>query len=205
MDVALLVLTTLSLVTAVGLAAALWAAIRREEARTHARIAALSAAIDIGPPGPDATPRIAVGSAHRVMRLGVAAAMASVVVVGVAIEARRDGDAAAATSGPPPLELVSMRQVLAGSTLTVSGTVRAPATGPRRRTVEAVVTTFDRDARPVATASGPLAIAPHDESSFAVAVPNGSRAARYRVSFRAGGNIVRHVDRRSAVASFNGR
>ena len=85
----------------------------------------------------------------------------------------------------------------------VTGIVRTPASGGRLGTVTAVVTAFDRDGATVATGSVPVVLAPGDESSFTVAVPTGTTIARYRVSFRAGQTIVRHVDRRNIVASLD--
>ena len=215
MDVGLLVLTALSLATAIGLGALLWGMSRREHERMHARVAALSAAMATrsspetgeshhGWRGTVTPPRIAVGSAHRLIRLGVAAIMTLALVVTAAIEARWASSPVAAADGSRPLELVSMRHAAGGSTLTVSGVVRTPASGGRLGTVTAVITAFDRDAAPIATASGPVALAPGDESSFTVAVPGGTTIARYRVSFRAGQTIVRHVDRRNIVASTSG-
>ena len=212
MDVGLLVLTTLSLGTAIGLGTLLWRMSRREQERTRARIAALSAAMTASAPagagglelwgGTDTTPRLAVGSGHRLIRLGVAAIMVLALLVAGTIEASRTK--APAADGSQPLELVSMRHAADGATLTVSGIVRTPASG-RQGTVTAVVTGFDRDGATVAIATAPVALAPGDESSFTVAVPGGATIARYRVSFRAGQMIVRHVDRRNIVASSNVR
>jgi len=214
MDVGLLVLTTLSLGTAIGLGALLWRMSRREQERTRARITALSAAMTASAPpagaggrelwgGTDTAQRIAVGSAHRLIRLGVAAIMVLALLVAGTIEASRT--TARATDGSQPLELVSMRHTADGATLTVSGIVRTPVSGGREGTVTALVTGFDRDGATVAIATAPVALAPGDESSFTVAVPGGATIARYRVSFRAGQTIVRHVDRRNIVASSNVR
>ena len=186
---------------------------RREQERTRARTAALSAAMTVSAPagaggrelwgGTDTTPRLAVGSAHRLIRLGVAAIMVLALLVAGTIEASRT--TAGAADGSQPLELVSMRHAADGATLTVSGIVRTPVSGGREGTVTAVVTAFDHDGATVAIATAPVALAPGDESSFTVAVPGGATIARYRVSFRVGQTIVRHVDRRNIVASFNGR
>ena len=213
MDVGLLVLTTLSLGTAIGLGALLWRMSRRDQERTRARIAALSAAMAASAPagaggptlwrGTDTTPRLAVGSAHRLIRLGVAAMMVLALLVAGTIEASRT--TAPAADGWQPLELVSMRHAADGATLMVSGIVRTPVSGGREGTVTALVTGFDRDGATVAIATAPVALAPGDESSFTVAVPGGATIARYRVSFRAGQTIVRHVDRRNIVASSNVR
>jgi hypothetical protein len=71
--------------------------------------------------------------------------------------------------------------------------------------VTAVVFAFDRNGGFVASGRAPLdfgSLAPGDESPFVVAVPNVSQVARYRVSFRTGRGIVRHVDRRGDQVQF---
>ena len=84
--------------------------------------------------------------------------------------------------------------------MTVSGLVRNPAAGAAVNGVTAVVFAFDRTGGFVASGRAPLdfsMLAPGEESPFVVAVPNVSDVARYRVSFRTGRGVVRHVDRRS--------
>ena len=59
---------------------------------------------------------------------------------------------------------------------------------------------FDRSGAFVASGRAPLdfsALAPGDESPFVVNVPNVSDVARYRVTFRSGNGVVRHIDRRT--------
>jgi hypothetical protein len=101
-----------------------------------------------------------------------------------------------------PLELVSLRQVRTGDTLTVSGTVRNPAGAADRRQVAAVVFVFDRKGSFVASGRAPLdyqALAPGDESPFVITVPGAADVSRYRVSFREGDDVLPHVDRREAA------
>jgi hypothetical protein len=184
-----------------------------------ARIAALSTAMD--PPSPrrspgeegstsaDAGPRVAVGSVfdrgnegihgRPLIRVAVGAVMTVAIVIGAIIGARNSGTPAQAVSGIRPLELVSMRHQREGTTLTVSGLVRNPAAGIAVNGVTAVVFAFDRNGGFVASGRAPLefgSLAPGDESPFVVAVPNVSDVARYRVGFRTGRGVVRHVDRR---------
>ncbi len=99
-----------------------------------------------------------------------------------------------------PLELMSMRYQRQGTTLTVSGLVKNPAAGGAVNGVTAVVFAFDHNGAFVASGRAPLdfsALAPGDESPFVVNVPNVSDVARYRVTFRSGNGVVRHIDRRT--------
>jgi hypothetical protein len=135
-----------------------------------------------------------------VIKVAVGGVMALAIVIGAIIGARTGSVPAARVSGRAPLELVSMRHQREGTTLTVSGLVRNPAAGAAVNGVIAVVFAFDRNGGFVASGRAPLdfsSLAPGDESPFVVAVPNVSDVARYRVSFRTGRGIVRHVDRRS--------
>jgi len=122
------------------------------------------------------------------------------IVIGAIIGTRSSGASASDVSSARPLELVSMRHQREGTTLTVSGLVHNPTAGTAVNGVTAVVFAFDRNGGFVASGRAPLefaSLAPGDESPFVVAVPNVSDVARYRVSFRTGQGIVRHVDRRS--------
>jgi hypothetical protein len=221
MDVVLLVVTTLSLAAAAGFGALSWRIGREERDRAKARIAVLSTAMD--PPSTrasagqtastmsgDAGPRVAVGSVFErgndgisgrpLIRVAVGAVMTLAIVIGAIIGARTSGTPASEVSGVRPLELVSMRHQREGTTLTVSGLIRNPAAGAAVNGVTAVVFAFDRNGGFVASGRAPLefgSLAPGDESPFVVAVPNVSDVARYRVSFRTGHGVVRHVDRRS--------
>ncbi len=220
MDVVLLIVTTLSLAAAAGFGALSWRIGREERERATARIAVLSTAMD--PPSPralsgqttlttsaDAGPRVAVGSVfdrgnegirgRPLIRVAVAAIMTLVIVIGAIIGTRSSGGSASDVSNVRPLELVSMRHQREGTTLTVSGLIHNPAAGAAVSGVTAVVFAFDRNGGFVASGRAPLefgSLAPGDESPFVVAVPNVSDVARYRVSFRTGHGIVRHVDRR---------
>jgi hypothetical protein len=220
MDVVLLIVTTLSLAAAVGFGALSWRIGREERERATARIAVLSTAMD--PPSPRAAtgqatsttsaaagPRVAVGSVfdrgnegihgRPLIRVAVGAVMTLAIVIGAIIGARSSGGSASDVSSVRPLELVSMRHQREGTTLTVSGLVHNPAAGAAVNGVTAVVFAFDRNGGFVASGRAPLefsSLAPGDESPFVVSVPNVSDVARYRVSFRTGHGVVRHVDRR---------
>jgi hypothetical protein len=214
MDVVLLTLTTLSLAAAAAFGALSWRIGRQERERARARIAALSTAIDPGSPGQanGAAPgtRVAVGSVFNrddeglrgrpMIKVAVGGVMALAIVIGAIIGARIDSAPAAPVSGAAPLELVSMRHQREGTTLTVSGLVRNPVAGAAVNGVTAVIFAFDRNGGFVASGRAPLgfsSLAPGDESPFVVTVANVSDVARYRVSFRTGRGVVRHVDRRS--------
>lgn len=222
MDVVLLIVTTLSLAAAAGFGALSWRIGREERERAMARIAALSSAMDppsrSGSPGQagsststDAGPRVAVGSVfdrgdegihgRPLIRVAVGAVMTFAIVIGAIMGARSSGTSGQGLSGARPLELVSMRHQREGTTLTVSGLVRNPTAGAAVNGVTAVVFAFDRNGGFVASGRAPLelaSLAPGDESPFVVAVPNVSDVARYRVSFRTGRGVVRHVDRRGS-------
>jgi hypothetical protein len=109
--------------------------------------------------------------------------------------------AAAAVQAPhaEPLELVALGHARDLSVLTISGTVRNPSTGVKLEGLTAVVSLLDRDGMLVSTKDVPLdyrALRPGEEAPFKVSVPDAGPIARYRVSFRAGTDVVPHVDRR---------
>ena len=214
MDVVLLTLTTLSLAAAAGFGALSWRVGREERERERARIAALSTAM--GPASPEAPllAGVAVGSVFEraeeglrgrpFVRMAVGAVMALTIVIGVLIGASwggfHDARGSRVAAPPAPLELMSMRYQRQGTTLTVSGLVRNPAAGAAVKGVTAVVFAFDRTGAFVASGRAPIdfsALGPGDESPFVVNVPNVSDVARYRVTFRSGSGVVRHIDRRT--------
>jgi hypothetical protein len=212
MDVVLLTLTTLSLAAAAGFGALSWRVGLEDRERSRARIAALSIAMDSGLAGPAADTRIAVGSvvdrdgsslpSRPVLRFAAIGALVTVIAIGAIAATRGSAPAHAVNSAPAPLELMSMRYQHEGTTLTVSGLVHNPNGGSSVNGVTAVVFAFDRDGGFVASGRAPLdftALAPGDESPFVVSVPNVRDVARYRVSFRTGTGVVRHVDKRSTV------
>ena len=143
------------------------------------------------------------------IKAAVIGAMVVTIAIGAIIGARMSDSAAASTtptrheavanSAPAPLELMSMRHQRQGTTLTVSGLVRNPSQGAAMNGVTAVVFAFDRSGAFLASGRAALdfsALGPGDESPFVVNVPNVSDVARYRVTFRSGSGVVRHIDRR---------
>lgn len=209
MDMLLLTITTLSLAAAAGFGFLSWRVGREESERERARIAALSNAM--GPSSPE-TPLlggVAVGSVFErtteglrgrpMIKLAAGAAMLVVIVAAVVFSSWTSGSAATAKSAAP-LELMSMQYSRQGTTLTVSGLVKNPPAGVAVNDVIAVVFAFNRNGAFVSSGRAPLdfrALAPGDESPFIVSVPNVSDVARYRVTFRSGDGVVRHIDRRS--------
>jgi hypothetical protein len=101
-----------------------------------------------------------------------------------------------------PLELVALGHARNVTVLTISGTVRNPSTGVKLEGLTAVVSLLDRDGMLVSTKDVPLdyrALGPGEEAPFRVSIPDAGPIARYRVSFRAGTDVVPHVDRRSVT------
>jgi len=173
----------------------------------------------VGEPIPDPQSPIA-GSSERLFgtvgreaptgnRLPIFAAAALIVLLGGSLaflntSVSNDEQAPAAgevekVSHNPPLELVSLNHAREVKVLTISGTVRNPASGVKLEGLTAVVSLLDRDGALVSTKDVPLdyrALGPGEEAPFKVSVPDPGSIARYRVSFRAGTAVVPHVDRR---------
>lgn len=98
-----------------------------------------------------------------------------------------------------PLQLVTLGHAGDAASLTISGTVRNPSSGAKLEGLTAVVSLLNRDGALVSTKDVPLdyrALGPGEEAPFKVSIPNPGSIARYRVSFRAGTDVVPHVDRR---------
>jgi hypothetical protein len=98
-----------------------------------------------------------------------------------------------------PIELVALGHSREVKSLTITGTVRNPASGAKLEGLTAVVSLLDRDGALVSTKDVPLdyrAIGPGEEAPFKITIPDPGAIARYRVSFRAGTDVVPHVDRR---------
>ena len=114
--------------------------------------------------------------------------------------ASSDPAATAVKVGPSePIELVALGHSREVHTLTITGTVRNPSSGVKLEGLTAVVSLLDRDGALVSTKDVPLdyrAIGPGEEAPFKVTIPDPGAIARYRVSFRAGTDVVPHVDRR---------
>jgi hypothetical protein len=208
MDVVLLTLTVLSLGAAAGFGFLSWRVGREDRERSAARVEALGNAMEPVSHGE----RIAVGSVFEpgeglssrpMIRaiVGGVMALAIVIVAIVGMYGSRTTAASTKGIGSNPLELISMRHQREGTTLTVSGLVRNPGTGAPVNGLTAVVFVFDHGGGFVASGRSPVefsTLVPGEETPFTVAVSNVSDVARYRISFRTGQGLVRHVDRRSA-------
>jgi hypothetical protein len=98
-----------------------------------------------------------------------------------------------------PIELVALGHNRDVRTLTITGTVRNPSGGVKLEGLTAVISLLDHNGALVSTKDVPLdyrAIGPGEEAPFKVSIPDPGSIARYRVSFRAGTDVVPHVDRR---------
>jgi hypothetical protein len=98
-----------------------------------------------------------------------------------------------------PIELVALGHNRDVSTLTITGTVRNPSGGVKLEGLTAVISLLDHNGALLSTKDVPLdyrAIGPGEEAPFKVSIPDPGSIARYRVSFRAGTDVVPHVDRR---------
>lgn len=138
-------------------------------------------------------------------RLPVFAAAALILMLGGVLfflntSASSDSSATVAqVSHSEPLELVALGHARETTTLTISGTVRNPSSGAKVEGLTAVISLLDRTGALVSTKDVPLdyrALQPGEEAPFKVSIPDPGSIARYRVSFRAGADVVPHVDRR---------
>jgi hypothetical protein len=139
-------------------------------------------------------------------RLPVIAAAALILLIGgafVFLNAPGSGErseTAARAAQTEPLELVALGHSGDVRQLTISGTVRNPSTGAKLEGLTAVVSLLDRNGGFLSTKDVPLdyrALGPGEEAPFKVSIPAPGSIARYRVSFRAGTDVVPHVDRRN--------
>jgi hypothetical protein len=115
--------------------------------------------------------------------------------------AARGAAAAPETAHPAAgLELLSLRDSRAESSLTITGMVQNPRAGALLSRV--AVTAYAFDDKGAFLASGRALIdvtslAPGDESPFVVTVPVTGTVARYRIGFRGeDGRVIAHVDKR---------
>jgi hypothetical protein len=139
-------------------------------------------------------------------RFAFAAAFALIVaLVGAAIVFTSSSHAKTAApvaqaAAASPLELISLGHSRDASSLTINGVVRNPSNGPKLEGLTAVVSLIDEHGGLISTRDVPLdyrAIGPGEEAPFKIMVPDPGSIARYRVSFRAGTDVVPHVDRRT--------
>jgi hypothetical protein len=197
---------------------------RLDRRRSDARVAALASAMDNPPweevlideaerptvnPVSSVTVSLVAPDVERPSR-APAFAVAALVMMGagtVLFVGMNGGSRSARVPVPaspqgPAIELVSMRHVLDGETLIVSGLVRNPATSATPN-LSAVVSVLGRDGRVVARGESqldPLVLEPGKETTFRVSVSDVGDPGRYRVAFVNGSQIVPHVDRRSDLA-----
>jgi type II secretory pathway pseudopilin PulG len=158
----------------------------------------------------DSAPAISFGTVERgeakTGRMPLVAAAVLILVLGSATvflrtSAKESGSVTQTSAhAVDPLELVSLGHQREANSLTISGTVRNPASGHKLEGLTAVVSLLDNKGALVSTKDVPLdyrALGPGEEAPFKVSVPDPAAIARYRVSFRAGTEVVPHVDRRS--------
>jgi type II secretory pathway pseudopilin PulG len=171
--------------------------------------------IPVAEPIPDPEPLIPIssdrffGTVQREetsgSRLPIFAAAALIVMLGGALiflNTSASNDHAATVAQihqTEPLELVALGHAREISVLTITGTVRNPSSGVKVEGLTAVISLLDRGGALVSTKDVPLdyrALGPGEEAPFKVSIPDPGSIARYRVSFRAGTDVVPHVDRR---------
>lgn len=198
----------------------------RDRQRSAARVAALADAVEADPliVNPHADHAVAVtalfespdrdGSRRWRLAAGVVGAM---IVIGAVVASTQHRAREATPAAPQqaaataaPLELVSMRHERQGNTFVITGFVRNPAAGVPVDHLTAVAFTFDASGSYLASGRAPIDFAtlePGDGSPFVVSVPITAQVARYRVAFRRGDTLVRHLDRRTEPVSLasNGR
>jgi hypothetical protein len=160
----------------------------------------------------ESAPAIAFGTVERgeatTGRLPLYAAAALILLLGSAMLFLRTSSSEdsstpvvqTAAHATDPLELVALGHTREANSLTISGTVRNPSSGHKLEGLTAVVSLLDKTGALVSTKDVPLdyrALGPGEEAPFKLSVPDPGAVARYRVSFRAGTEVVPHVDRRS--------
>lgn len=141
-----------------------------------------------------ASPRFAFAAAFAV----IVALAGAVIVFTTSNHGKAAPNAQAAQASP--LELISLGHSRDASSLTINGIVRNPAGGLKLEGLTAVVSLIDDHGGLISTKDVPLdyrALGPGEEAPFKIMVPDSGSIARYRVSFRAGTDVVPHVDRRA--------
>jgi hypothetical protein len=221
----MLIVTIVAVLIAVVNGAIAWRLLHREQRRSAARVNALETAIDRDPPRLDrfhrdipldppthtldpsthtfvfVAPRPSFKPRGPLLTAAIGLVAGVVVIVLMAMLADRDRTPAVDSVAPASLELLSMTHSRDGAALVVTGLVRNPSqgeTGP----LTTVVTALDRDGHLIGSAtSSPAALAPGKTLPFNVRIDNVGPLARYRVSFRANGAVMPHVDRRVSRAT----
>lgn len=225
MDLLLLVVALGALTAAAVFGTVAWRATEEQRRRSAARVAALASSIGNQDGAEEPLAPVAVSSIFTVpadgrvrgvplVKAGIVGGLGVALIVFVTMTTSGNRDeagteatvegAAADTTGGVPLELMSMRHGIEGTTLTVSGLVRNPRTGAQVARIAAVVFAFDRAGEFISSGRAPLdftTLQPGDESPFVVVLPNVENVGRYRVSFRTEAGTVGHVDRRAGRAA----
>ena len=148
------------------------------------------------------TPQRSAPATRIFMKIALVFAAGVALIIAVAMVGAHHHEAVTApAAGNASLELLSMRPVREGDTLTVTGLVRNAGSGAVQH-LTAVVLTFDRNSNFIASGRAPLdfvRLGPGDESPFRVSVPDVADVSRYRVSFRTETGVVTHVDKRQPL------
>jgi hypothetical protein len=223
----LLTTTIVAVAAAIAALVIMYATLRHDRRRSHARAAALrtmAAPADplydapVGPIEWDELPADGGREAERPMfresteaspwgrRIAAAVVMAATVTAAGYVLLSR-GDTAAPPTTPsaatlPPLELLSLRHTQEDGRLLITGLVQNPRAGNPLTKVVATAFLFAADGTFIASGRAPLdfsTLAAGDESPFVLTVPVTGTVARYRVGFRGeDGRVIAHVDRRAA-------
>jgi hypothetical protein len=147
--------------------------------------------------------RAAIGAALAGTLFGVGVGLRTVGRVG-----GPPAGSAVRASNVPQLDLLSLKHAQEGDTMTITGLVHNPASGPALPRVVATALLFDGEGAFLASGRAPLdfdRLGPNAESGFTIKVPVNTAVARYRIGFRAeDGRVIGHVDRRSTRAIARG-
>jgi hypothetical protein len=200
-------LTIASSAAAVMLGLMLWRARRTEERRSAARVAALADAIDHVTddrvPLLFTPPRSSSAADHPLLKVAAGFVLVVTLIVVMALaNDPRPAPAASPVAGArteAPLTLLAMRHERDGDALVVTGLVGLHG-GTRADGLVATIVAFDRAGAVVASGRAPLdsgSPAPGAAAPFRIVVPDAAHAGRYRVGFRDGAGVVRHLDRRN--------
>lgn len=215
----LLVITLLAVAVAAGASYLAWRVIAENRRRSEARIERLAEVIRAGERGEAAAvemPHLLEPHEDTAPRRLVPLAA---VGLGVVVLAAAVGFARTAADGPPgapsgqpnarpasvaTVDLIALTHERTGAgTLELRGDVRVPASRAMMEGMTAVALLFDSQGAYLSSSRAPLSARASDptRASFFITVPDASRVARYRVSFRNGERLVPHVDRRGAQES----
>jgi hypothetical protein len=103
-----------------------------------------------------------------------------------------------------PIELLSLKHTVEGSTFSLVGLVVNPIDATPLTHVVAVVYLFDKDGAYFASGKAELefsGLRPGEESPFKIRIPNVGQIGKYRVGFRReDGSVIAHVDKRGQRA-----